>query len=372
MESKDYIKNYILLTGGAGFIGIHTAYELLKANYNVIIFDNLGENPRITIETHDNLNGLKKLYETLESNDSSKPELIIKQKDLLRIHDIVSIFLNYKISTIIHFAALKSVNESIACPLKYYQNNIVGLLNLLSIAKTYGCKNFIFSSSATVYGSSNDLPFREDSVSGIGITNPYGQTKAMAETILKDFCNGKEHKGFKAISLRYFNPVGADASGLIGEIPNGFPNNLFPYLLDVDAGKRKVLNVFGYDYPTSDGTCIRDFIHVSDLAKGHLAALKYLEESSFEDSKSETSYDVFNLGTGEGVSVLSFIKTFERVTKMSFPYKITERRDGDVAVSYADVSKAQKILGWKAEKTLEDICKDGRNFYRNQFPKCIS
>jgi UDP-glucose 4-epimerase len=367
MEDKTNTKDYILLTGGAGFIGVHTAYELLKANYNVIIFDNLGENPRITIETHDNLNGLKKLYNSLEIDSESKPDLIVKQKDLLRIHDIVSIFLNYKISTIIHFAALKSVNESLACPLKYYQNNIIGLLNLLSVAKTYDCKNFIFSSSATVYGSSTDLPFREDSsktVPSSGITNPYGQTKSMAETILKDFCNGKEHKGFRAIALRYFNPVGADSSGLIGEIPNGFPNNLFPYLLEVDSGKRKVLNVFGYDYPTSDGTCIRDFIHVSDLAKGHLAALKYLEDSLGKDLEVETSYDVFNLGTGEGVSVLSFIKTFEHVTKMSLPYKIVERRVGDVAISYADVSKAQKILGWKTEKLLEDICKDGRNFYK--------
>lgn len=366
-SSESYSKDYILLTGGAGFIGVHTAYELLKSNYNVIIYDNFGKQD-IKIEEHKNLNGLQKLYETIPKNMLNvKPELIIKKKDLLNIHDIASVFLQYKINTVIHFAALKSVNESISNPLEYYENNIIGLLNLLKIMKTYDCNNFIFSSSATVYGSSKDLPFTEQSSVGIGITNPYGQTKFMAEQILKD--HAKAHNKFKAIMLRYFNPVGADSSGLIGEIPNGPPNNLFPYLLEVGSGKRKELNIFGNTYDTKDGTCIRDFIHVSDLATGHLASLDYiLNYDSMSDNtynKVFGFYEVFNLGTGNGVSVLEFVETFISVTGVEIPYKFVEKRDGDVMSSYANVEKARKVLGWVATKTLSDICIDGWNFNRN-------
>lgn len=360
-------KSYILLTGGAGFIGVHTAYELLKSNYNVIILDNFGKQD-IQIEEHKNLQGLKKLYEALPKNFLNvKPELIIKKKDLLNIHDIASVFLQYKINTVIHFAALKSVNESISRSLEYYENNIVGLLNLLKIMKTYDCNNIIFSSSATVYGSSTDLPFTENSQTGIGITNPYGQTKFMAEQILKDY--SVSNKKIKAIMLRYFNPVGAHSSGLIGEIPNGAPNNLFPYLLEVGIGKREQLNIFGHTYTTKDGTCIRDFIHVSDLATGHVAALNYiLNYDSLTDNiynKISGFYEVFNLGTGCGVSVLEFVETFISVTGVEIPYKFVEKRDGDVMMSYANVEKAQKILGWVTTKKLADICIDGWNFSKN-------
>lgn len=364
-SSEEFSKDYILLTGGAGFIGVHTAYELLKSNFNVIILDNFGKQ-NIKIEQHKNLNGLKKLYETIPKNMLNvKPELIIKKKDLLHIHDIASVFIQYKINTVIHFAALKSVNESITNPLEYYDNNINGLINLLKVMKTYDCNNFIFSSSATVYGSSNDLPFKEDSITGIGITNPYGQTKFMAEQILKDYC--LSHKKFKAIMLRYFNPVGAHSSGLIGEIPNGFPNNLFPYLLEVGSGKRSELSIFGNDYTTTDGTCIRDFIHVCDLAAGHLASLNYILNSDFlcdnMYNKTFGFYEVFNLGSGFGVSVLEFVETFISVTGVEIPYKFVEKRPGDVMSSYANVDKARKVLGWKAEKTLSDICIDGWNFF---------
>ena len=366
-SEKIYDKDYILLTGGAGFIGVHTAYELLKSNFNVIILDNFGKQ-NIKIEEHKNLNGLQKLYQTIPENMLNvKPELIIKKKDLLHIHDLASVFLQYKIHTVIHFAALKSVNESITNPLEYYDNNVNGLLNLLKVMKTYDCNNFIFSSSATVYGSSEELPFKEDSITGIGITNPYGQTKFMAEQILKDYA--KERSSLKAIMLRYFNPVGAHSSGLIGEIPNGFPNNLFPYLLEVGSGKRKELSIFGNDYTTTDGTCIRDFIHVSDLATGHLASLNYiLNYDNMSDNtynKNYGFYEVFNLGTGCGVSVLEFVETFISVTGVEIPYKFVEKRPGDVMSSYANADKACKFLGWKAEKTLSDICIDGWNFSKS-------
>lgn len=333
---------FVLITGGLGFIGSHTAIVLLEKGYNVLIVDNCSNT------SEENIKGLKELYGKIDN----KTQLRIEIDDLLSKESIDSMFDYYNIQSIIHFAALKSVNESIKQPLLYYQNNITGTLNLIESALKYNVKNFIFSSSATVYGDSLP-PFEETSIVGHGITNPYGKTKYMMEEILKDISKSSK---MSIILLRYFNPIGAHPSGLLGEIPNGVPNNLFPYLLDVAQQKRTKLHVFGKDYMTKDGTCIRDYIHVMDIAEGHYSALQFLE------TVPDKLFDIFNLGTGKGTSVLELIHTFEEINQVKIPFEFVDRRPGDVAISHAIVKKVKDILGWEAKRSLEDMCRDGWNF----------
>jgi UDP-glucose 4-epimerase len=333
---------FVLITGGLGFIGSHTAIVLLEKGYNVLIVDNCSNT------SEENINGLKELSSKLSNNT----QLRIETDDLLSKESIDSMFSYYNIHSIIHFAALKSVGESIQQPLLYYQNNITGTLNLLETAIKYKVKNFIFSSSATVYGDSLP-PFEETSTVGHGITNPYGRTKYMMEEILRDVFKSST---MSIILLRYFNPIGAHPSGLLGEIPKGVPNNLFPYLLDVAEKKRMKLHIFGNDYLTNDGTCIRDYIHVMDIAEGHYSAFKLLE------TVPDKLFDIFNLGTGKGTSVLELIHTFEEVNNIEIPYEIVDRRPGDVPISYAFVMKAKELLNWEAQRSLKDMCIDGWNF----------
>jgi len=333
---------FILITGGLGFIGSHTAIVLLEKGYNVLIVDNYSNT------SEENVKGLKELHVKLSNNT----QLRIEADDLLSMESIDSMFSYYNIQSIIHFAALKSVGESIQKPLVYYQNNITGTLNLVECALKYKVKNFIFSSSATVYGDSVP-PFEETSIVGHGITNPYGRTKYMMEEILKDISKSST---MSIILLRYFNPIGAHPSGLLGEIPKGTPNNLFPYLLDVAEEKRAKLHVFGNDYVTTDGTCVRDYIHVMDIAEGHHSALQFLE------TVPDKLFDIFNLGTGKGTSVLELIHTFEEATSVKIQFEIVDRRPGDVPISYAIVKKAKELLNWEAKRSLKDMCIDGWNF----------
>ncbi len=342
--------SFVLVTGGLGFIGVHTVIALLEQNYNVLIFDNLSNT------SEQNVKGLKQLHSEL----SNASVLQIEIGDLRDNEKVSYLFEDYNIHSVIHFAALKSVNESIDKPLLYYDNNINGVLNLLTQVSSHQIFKFIFSSSATVYGSEVP-PFDEhDSQVGIGITNPYGRTKQMTEEILNDLFKSKSSK-LSVVLLRYFNPIGAHPSGCLGEVPNGTPNNLFPYLLDVAQGKRNMLHVFGGDYPTHDGTCLRDYIHVMDLASGHIAALQFLE--TLPDKVCE----VFNLGTGKPTSVLDLIHTFEKVCGVNVPYTIVDRRPGDVAESYACVDKAKELLNWETKYNLEDMFHDGWNFRNKDF-----
>lgn len=344
--------SYVLVTGGVGFIGSHTSIVLLQKGYNVLVIDNFSNTSDI------NVKGLETLY----SNLTFKPKLEIKNIDLRDSKELDLIFKSYKIDSIIHFAALKAVGESVEKPLLYYDNNIVGIINLLQMVANYGIKKFIFSSSCTVYGSEVP-PFDElETRIGIGMTNPYGKTKYMCEEILWDMYKATStygHKGLSVISLRYFNPIGCHPSGLIGEVPIGVPNNLFPYILDVAEGKRTHLNVFGYNWNTLDGTALRDYIHVMDLAEGHYEALKFIE-TICEDSGN--IYETINLGTGYPTSVLELVHTFEAATKVKIPYKLVERRSGDVESSYANTDKSERLLGWKTTRSLKDMCIDGWNF----------
>lgn len=322
----------ILLTGGAGYIGSHTAVELLNAGYEVVIADNYGNSkPEV-------LNRIKEIT----GKDFSFYELDVTDKAAL-----TELFKNETIEAVIHFAGLKAVGESVEQPIRYYRNNLDTTLTLLEVMKVYGCTNFIFSSSATVYGTPESVPLTENAKLGI-CTNPYGWTKWMTEQILKDACKADEE--LSVVLLRYFNPVGAHESGRIGEDPQGIPNNLFPYIAQVAVGRREHLNVFGDDYPTHDGTGVRDYIHVVDLAKGHVAALAYADNNK--------GAEVFNLGTGVGYSVLDMVKAFEEANGIKIPYVIAPRRAGDIAECYADPAKAREVLGWTAEKTLEDMCRD--------------
>lgn len=323
----------ILLTGGIGYIGSHTIVELLKdKNNSVIVIDNL-VNSRIEV---------KDILEELTGR-----KIKFYKGDLVNIKDIDNVFENEKIDAVIHFASLKAVGESVEKPLEYYNNNIIGTLNLLTTMKNHNVKKFIFSSSATVYGDSKIVPVHEGLESGFA-TNPYGRCKAMIEDILKDIYISDN--SWDIVLLRYFNPVGAHESGLIGELPNGIPNNLMPYVSKVANGDLDYVRVFGDDYNTPDGTGVRDYIHVVDLAKGHVKAMQKLEDGS--------GISIYNLGTGQGYSVLDIIKAFEKASGKEIPYKIVERRSGDIAISFADPSKAEKELGWKAEKNLEDMCND--------------
>ena len=322
----------ILVTGGAGYIGSHTCVELLNRGYGVVVIDNLcNSNPK-SLERVEILTGKKpKFYE----GD-------VRDEALLR-----KIFAENEIAAVIHFAGLKAVGESVAQPWRYYDNNLNSTLVLTKVMGEAGCKKIIFSSSATVYSGDNEMPLRETSRTG-GCTNPYGWTKYMTEQILSGMSVADPE--WSIVLLRYFNPIGAHESGMIGEDPRGIPNNLMPYITQVAIGRREFLSVYGNDYDTHDGTGVRDYIHVVDLAKGHVAAVKYVTENK--------GCEVFNLGTGTGYSVLDMVKAFEEANQVAVPYKIVGRRPGDLATCYADPAKSAEVLGWKAEKTLVDMCRD--------------
>ena len=320
----------VLVAGGAGYIGSHTAIELLESGYEVVIVDNLSNSNSIVVDR------IKEL--------SKKPvkfyNIDIRNKDEMHV-----VFKN-NIESIIHFAALKAVGESVEKPIEYYSNNLISTLNLFELMREYGVKKFVFSSSATVYGDPHTCPILEDFP--LSVTNPYGRTKLMIEQMLVDI--SKADKSLDIALLRYFNPVGAHKSGRIGEEPNGVPSNLMPYITKIAVGKLKELSVYGNDYPTHDGTGVRDYIHVLDLAAGHVKALQKLEENP--------GLVVYNLGTGKGYSVLDLVKAFSKASGKEIPYKIVGRRAGDVAMCYADSSKAEKELGWKAKYELEEMCED--------------
>ena len=326
----------VLVTGGAGYIGSHTCLELLENGYGVVVIDNLcNSNP-------ESLNRVQKLTgKTLKFYEGDVRDEALLQK----------IFGENDIDCVIHFAGLKAVGESVAKPWEYYDNNLNTTLVLTKVMKEVGMKNIIFSSSATVYTADNEMPLRETSRTG-GCTNPYGWTKYMTEQIL----SGMSHAdaGWSVVLLRDFNPLGAHKSGLIGEDPRGIPNNLMPYITQVAIGRREKLSVYGNDYPTPDGTGVRDYIHVVDLAKGHVAAVKYVV--------SGLGCEVFNLGTGIGYSVLDMVHAFEKANGVKVPYQIVGRRPGDLPTCYADPAKSERVLGWKAEKNLEDMCRDSWNW----------
>mgnify|MGYP002560808474 FL=1 len=325
----------ILVTGGTGYIGSHTCVELLKNGYEVVIIDNLSNS------SNDVVDRIKKIT----NKDLKFYFGDVSDKELLR-----RIFTENKIDAVIHFAGYKAVGESVKLPLKYYDNNLYSTICLCEVMKEFSCKKIVFSSSATVYGIPKTLPIKEDEA--LSTTNPYGTTKLMIEQILKDLYVSDNE--FSIAVLRYFNPIGADKSGLIGENPNGIPNNLMPYIVKVALNKLEILSVFGSDYDTPDGTGVRDYIHVVDLARGHIKAIEHVMK--------QTGIDYYNLGTGVGYSVLDIIKTFEKVNNVKVNYKIVDRRPGDIASSYADVTKSYKELGFKTIYTLEDMCKDAYNF----------
>ena len=327
----------ILVTGVTGFIGSHTSVELLENGYEVIGIDNLCNSE---IDVLDNI--------TKITGKSIK----FYQGDLLDSEILKKIFDENKIDCVIHFAAFKAVGESVLKPIEYYHNNLGGTLELLNVMKQYGCKKFIFSSSATVYGKDNPIPYLEHFEKSA--TNPYGYSKVMIEQILCDVC--KADKEFGCVMLRYFNPIGAHKSGLIGENPKGIPNNLMPYICDVAIGKREYLSVFGNDYNTIDGTGVRDYVHVVDLAKGHVEAMKYVLDNNGEVA--------INLGTGTGTSVLQLVDTFEKVSGKKINVKICDRRDGDIDEFYADTKKAKEILNWTSKYGIEDMCRDSWNFIK--------
>ena len=328
----------VLLTGGAGYIGAHTAVELLEQGHDVILVDNY-------------VNSSPKVVGRIEAITGRK--VTACRADVADGAAMEALFAEQMIDAVIHFAGLKAVGESVAKPLAYYRNNLDSTLTLLETMERRGVRRLIFSSSATVYGTPKRLPLTEDQGTGV-CTNPYGWTKVMIEQILRDYTVA--HPDFSTVLLRYFNPVGAHESGLIGEAPNGIPNNLMPYISQTALGKRERLSVFGNDYDTPDGTGVRDYIHVVDLARGHAAALGYCA--------AHCGVEVFNLGTGRGYSVLEMAETFARVNGVAVPYVFAPRRPGDVAVCYADSAKAKRLLGWEAEQTLEDMCRDTWNWHR--------
>ena len=328
----------ILVTGGAGFIGSHTVVELQQAGYDVVVLDNL-------------CNASEKVIPRVEAITGKKVPFY--KADILDREALEEIFSKEQIDAVIHFAGLKAVGESVQKPWEYYENNIAGTLTLVDVMRKHGVKSIIFSSSATVYGNPAFVPITEECPKG-QCTNPYGWTKYMGEQILRDIA--KADPEWSVVNLRYFNPVGAHASGKIGEHPNGIPNNLMPYISQTAIGKRDHLNVFGNDYPTPDGTGVRDYIHVVDLAKGHVAAIQYL--------MTHTGEGVFNLGTGHGYSVLDMVHAFEEANGVKVPYEITVRRPGDLATCYADPAKSLEVLGWKAEKNLVDMCRDTWNWQK--------
>ena len=324
-------KRTVLVSGGAGYIGSHTAVELINAGYNVVIIDNLSNSESDSVTGVEQITGKKVDFEVVDTCYTER----LKQ-----------VFDRYEFDSVIHFAAYKAVGESMAEPLKYYQNNLVSFMNIVSLMKEYGRPNILFSSSATVYGDAEHLPVTEDTPRQPA-TSPYGNTKQIAEDILRDCC--RAYAGVNGIALRYFNPIGAHPSALIGELPRGVPNNLVPFITQTAAGIRECLSVFGNDYDTPDGTCLRDYIDVVDLAKAHVAAVDRMTAGKMEES-----YEIFNIGTGRPVSVLELLTTFEKVNVLKLPYKMTDRRPGDVPAVWAETSRANEVLGWKAEKTLEE------------------
>ncbi|MBQ7104623.1 MAG: UDP-glucose 4-epimerase GalE [Bacilli bacterium] len=325
----------ILVTGGTGYIGSHTCVELLENGYEVVIVDNLSNSKR---EVVDYIKEITKKDVTFYEGDVADKEIMTK------------IFNENKIDAVIHFAGLKAVGESVQKPLMYYRNNIDTTLTLCEVMNEFNCKKIVFSSSATVYGSPKSLPIKEDFP--LSTTNPYGTTKLYIEGILKDLY--VSDKDWSIALLRYFNPIGAHESGLIGENPNDIPNNLMPYIVKVANKELEILSVFGNDYDTKDGTGVRDYIHVVDLAKGHIKAI--------EKVLKDKGVDAYNLGTGHGYSVLEIVETFKKVNNIDVPYKIVERRPGDIAACYADPSYAKEKLNWQAEKEIEEMCRDSYNF----------
>ena len=334
----------ILVTGGSGFIGSHTLIELIAEGHAVAVVDNLSNSNPEALRRVESITGQAVPFYKVDIRD---------REGLSRV------FALHKFDCCIHFAGLKAVGESVVKPWEYYENNINGTLVLLDVMRRHGCKNIIFSSSATVYGNPAQIPITETCPKG-HCTNPYGQTKSIVEEILMDMHTAdvktKDPRPWNVVLLRYFNPIGAHASGLIGEDPNGIPNNLMPYITQVAVGKLDTLHVFGDDYATPDGTGVRDYIHVVDLAKGHVKALKAIEENC--------GVAVYNLGTGRGYSVLEVVHAFEEVSGVNIPYVIEERRPGDIAVCYSDPGKAKRELGWKAELDIYDMCRDSWNWQK--------
>ncbi len=327
----------ILVTGGTGYIGSHTVVKLIESGHTVTIVDNL-------------VNSSKEVVNRIEEITGVRPAFY--EVDLLDTQALETVFSENTFDSVIHFAALKAVGESVQKPLAYYRNNLDSTLSLLEVMEKTDVRKLVFSSSATVYGTA-DVPYTETATIGVGVTNPYGQTKFFIEQILKDASASNPANEF--ISLRYFNPVGAHTSGLIGEDPTGIPNNLMPFIAQVASGKRSELAIFGDDYETTDGTCERDFIHVEDLAKGHLAALE----------NTTPGYDAINLGSGTGTSVLELVNAFQSATGQAIPYSIAPRRAGDLPAFYANAEKAAQKLNWKTEKTIEEMCADTWNWQKN-------
>ena len=332
----------ILVTGGAGFIGSHTLIELHKAGYEFVVVDNL---------VNSNPEALRRVGELIGA------EVPFVKADIRDREALNKVFEQYKFDSCIHFAGLKAVGESVAKPLEYYENNMSGTFTLIDVMRQHGCKNIIFSSSATVYGDPAIIPITEECPKG-HCTNPYGQTKSMLEQVLMDV--QKADPEWNVVLLRYFNPIGAHQSGRIGENPNGIPNNLMPYITQTAIGRRKELGVFGNDYDTHDGTGVRDYIHVVDLATAHVAALQAIEKKA--------GLAIYNIGTGHGYSVLDVVNAFEKANGVKVPYSIKPRRPGDIATCYCDPSKAERELGWKAKYGIEDMCRDSWN-WQSQNPE---
>lgn len=334
----------ILITGGAGYIGSHTLVELANANYDFIVYDNLSNSSQESLKRVEKIIGKSITFINFINGDI---------RDTQKLKEVFS---NHRIDSVIHFAGLKTVGVSVQEPLEYYDNNVVGTLRLLEVMQEFGCKKIVFSSSATVYGDPATTPILENFPVG-GTTNPYGTSKYMIERILEDLY--VSDNTFKIVILRYFNPVGAHKSGTIGEDPNGIPNNLMPFISQVAVGKREYLSVFGSDYDTYDGTGVRDYIHVVDLAYGHVKAIDYL--NNHENIKPL----IVNLGTGTGYSVLDVVKAFEKASGKKVPYKLVDRRAGDIAKCYADPSYAKELLGWVAKRTLDEMCEDSWRWQSN-------
>ena len=334
----------ILVTGGAGYIGSHTLIELINNNFKVVAIDDLANSSHESLRRVEQITGHEIPFIEADVRDQSA---------------LSDIFTTYDIDSVIHFAGLKAVGESVAKPLEYYDNNLVSTMALLEAMRKHSVKQLVFSSSATVYGNPSELPLRETSTVGVGLTNPYGKTKYMIEQIIQDYCAADP--AFEATILRYFNPIGAHQSGQIGEDPNGIPNNLLPYVAQVAVGKLQSVGVFGDDYDTPDGTGVRDYIHVVDLARGHVAALQHMKAGA----------SIYNLGTGSGTSVLEIIKAFSKACGRDLPYEIKPRRAGDIAACYADCSKAERELGWRAELSIEQACADSWH-WQSQNPNGFS
>ena len=329
-----------MITGGAGYIGSHTAVELIEAGYETVIVDDLSNAKEDVI---DRIETITKIRPVFYKNDC-------RDKEALR-----KIFSEHKIDSVIHFAGYKAVGESVQKPLEYYRNNLDCAITVLEVMKEFGCKKLVFSSSATVYGPNNPYPYKED-MKAIESTSPYGWTKVMIERIITDYASA--HPDFCAVLLRYFNPIGSHSSGLLGDDPSGIPNNLMPYISRVAAGKLEKLTVFGDDYETPDGTCQRDYLHVVDLAIGHLKSLEFAEN--------KTGVEAINLGTGKGISVMELVNAFNKSNGIELPYEVGPRREGDLPAFWADSKKAKELLGWEATHTIEDMCKSAWNFAKKQ------